>query len=123
MLKLTLHNTTQPVPKDPVPIAELSFEIDPPIPESGQCEAFPFLRVQVTAWSGCGDATTCDLAFPLLGPGWPEVTATLTKEGKQDPNLFVELPSGHKITVPSEIKGGLEIEGLPPLSPPESSGN
>ena len=120
MLKLILHHTTKPVPEDPLPIAELSLSIDPPIPESGQCETYPFLRVEVTTWSAVGDSTTCDLSFPLLGGHWPEVTATLTKEGKGDPNLFIELPSGHKITVPSEIKGGLEIEGLPPLSPPAS---
>lgn len=128
MLKLILRNTTKPLPKgvdDPLPIAELSLSIDPPIPKSGQCEGYPFLRVELTAWSDTGDSTTCDLSFPLLGPGWPEVTATLTKDGQQDPNLFLKLPTGHTLTVPSEIKGGLEVEGLPPLSPPgpECSGN
>ncbi len=37
-----------------------------------------------------------------------------------DPNLFLKLPSDRLITMPSEIKGGLVIEGLPPLSTPAS---
>jgi len=121
MLKLTFHNTTKPLPEEePLPIAELTLAIDPPIPETGECETYPFLRVEVTTWSAVGDSTTSELSFPLLGPDWPEVTGTVTKEGRQAPNLRLQLPTGHTITVPAELRGGLELEGFPPLSPPSS---
>jgi hypothetical protein len=120
MLKLTFHHTTKPVPEDPLPIAELSLSIDPPIPRKGPCKGYPFLRVVVTTWSAVGDATTSELSFPLLGPDWPEVTATLTKKGRQAPNLHIQLPTGHTVTLPAELKPGLQISGLPDLSPPPS---
>jgi len=120
MLKLTLHDTTKPVAEEPLPIAELSLWIDPPIPKKGPCKNYPFLRVEVTSWSAVGDSTTSELSFPLLGPEWPEVTATLTKKGRQAPTLHLQLPTGHTVTLPAELKPGLKISGLPDLSPPPS---
>ncbi len=118
MIKLTLHNTTKLLDEEPLPVAELSLSIDPPIPKKGPCKTYPFLRVVVTTWSAVGDATTSELSFPILGPEWPEVTATLSKRGRQAPTLHLQLPTGHTITLPAELRPGLKISGLSDPSPP-----
>ena len=64
--------------------------------------------------------STTLLSFPILGSEWPEVTATLAKKGRQAPTLHLQLPTGHTITLPAELKPGLKISGLPDLSPPPS---